>query len=161
MCLIVFPWKIQWFICLSAHETPIVIFSFIYLIFHISWLVMKKLHCRSFRFIYEDWFMPHTAAKLKYPYYWDEQCFQTPVKDELWLLKHSLYIVRCPTLCCNIVLANNGPILYTVVHVCLYSWNSSSLVTHSAMFHAYISNLWWCNILPRDLRTCIWILTRT
>ncbi|KAF7804787.1 auxin-binding protein T85 [Senna tora] len=34
-------------------------------------------------FTYEDWSMPHTAAKLKYPYYWDEQCFQTPPKDEL------------------------------------------------------------------------------
>ncbi|KAK6260139.1 hypothetical protein SCA6_014613 [Theobroma cacao] len=34
-------------------------------------------------FIYEDWFMPHTAAKLKFPYYWDAQCFQEPQKDEL------------------------------------------------------------------------------
>ncbi|KAB2050697.1 hypothetical protein ES319_A12G006000v1 [Gossypium barbadense] len=34
-------------------------------------------------FIYEDWLMPHTAAKLKFPYYWDEQCFQVPQKDEL------------------------------------------------------------------------------
>ncbi|GKU86668.1 hypothetical protein SLEP1_g1162 [Rubroshorea leprosula] len=35
-------------------------------------------------FIYEDWFMPHTAAKLKFPYYWDEQCLQpAPQKDEL------------------------------------------------------------------------------
>ncbi|KAB1203131.1 Auxin-binding protein T85 [Morella rubra] len=34
-------------------------------------------------FIYEDWFMPHIAAKLKFPYYWDEQCLQTPPKDEL------------------------------------------------------------------------------
>ncbi|XVE77734.1 hypothetical protein DITRI_Ditri13aG0086200 [Diplodiscus trichospermus] len=36
-------------------------------------------------FIYEDWFMPHTAAKLKFPYYWDEQCLQEPLsqKDEL------------------------------------------------------------------------------
>ncbi|PIM98271.1 hypothetical protein CDL12_29258 [Handroanthus impetiginosus] len=35
-------------------------------------------------FIYDDWFMPHTAAKLKYPYYWDEKCCQSsPVKDEL------------------------------------------------------------------------------
>lgn len=34
-------------------------------------------------FIYEDWFMPHTAAKLKFPYYWDEQCLQELVKDEL------------------------------------------------------------------------------
>ncbi|XP_028804139.1 auxin-binding protein T85 [Neltuma alba] len=34
-------------------------------------------------FIYEDWFMPHTAARLKFPYYWDEQCFQAPPKDEL------------------------------------------------------------------------------
>ncbi|CAO2839687.1 unnamed protein product [Amaranthus hypochondriacus] len=34
-------------------------------------------------FIYEDWLMPHTAAKLKYPYYWDEQCFDSPAKDEL------------------------------------------------------------------------------
>lgn len=33
-------------------------------------------------FIYDDWFMPHTAAKLKFPY-WDEQCLQSPQKDEL------------------------------------------------------------------------------
>ncbi|XP_043722811.1 auxin-binding protein T85 isoform X2 [Telopea speciosissima] len=33
-------------------------------------------------FIYKDWFMPHTAAKLKFPYYWDEECFESP-KDEL------------------------------------------------------------------------------
>lgn len=35
------------------------------------------------RFIYDDWAMPHTAARLKFPYYWDEQCFEAPVKDEL------------------------------------------------------------------------------
>ncbi|KAL9260139.1 Auxin-binding protein T85-like protein [Drosera capensis] len=34
-------------------------------------------------FIYEDWLMPHTAAKLKYPYYWDEPCFEGHDKDEL------------------------------------------------------------------------------
>ncbi|KAG5514386.1 hypothetical protein RHGRI_035711 [Rhododendron griersonianum] len=34
-------------------------------------------------FIYDDWFMPHIAANLKFPIYWDEQCFQTPAKDEL------------------------------------------------------------------------------
>lgn len=36
-------------------------------------------------FIYEDWSVPHTAAKLKFPYYWDEQCFEAPpsLKDEL------------------------------------------------------------------------------
>ncbi|XP_041022596.1 auxin-binding protein T85 [Juglans microcarpa x Juglans regia] len=34
-------------------------------------------------FIYEDWFMPHTAARLKFPYYWDEHCFEAPPKDEL------------------------------------------------------------------------------
>ncbi|XP_038681929.1 auxin-binding protein T85 [Tripterygium wilfordii] len=36
-------------------------------------------------FIYDDWFMPHTAAKLKFPYYWDEQCLkhEAPPKDEL------------------------------------------------------------------------------
>ncbi|XP_030486427.2 auxin-binding protein T85 [Cannabis sativa] len=35
-------------------------------------------------FVYEDWPMPHNAAKLKFPYYWDEQCFQSPPqKDEL------------------------------------------------------------------------------
>ncbi|KAB1203128.1 Auxin-binding protein 1 [Morella rubra] len=41
--------------------------------------VMKVL------FIYEDWFMPHIAAKWKFPYYWDEQCLQTPptLKDDL------------------------------------------------------------------------------
>ncbi|KAL6623319.1 hypothetical protein ACP70R_033198 [Stipagrostis hirtigluma subsp. patula] len=33
-------------------------------------------------FIYEDWSMPHTAAKLKFPYYWDEDCLPAP-KDEL------------------------------------------------------------------------------
>ncbi|CAA3025586.1 auxin-binding T85-like [Olea europaea subsp. europaea] len=33
-------------------------------------------------FIYDDWLMPHTAAKLKFPIFWDE--YQTqPVKDEL------------------------------------------------------------------------------
>ncbi|CAA7388533.1 unnamed protein product [Spirodela intermedia] len=34
------------------------------------------------KFIYEDWFMPHIATKLKFPYYWDEDCFYEP-KDEL------------------------------------------------------------------------------
>lgn len=35
-------------------------------------------------FIYEDWSMPHTAAKAKFPYYWDEECFMAPYKkDEL------------------------------------------------------------------------------
>lgn len=34
-------------------------------------------------FIYEDWSMPHTAARLKFPYYWDEQCFGSTAKDEL------------------------------------------------------------------------------
>ncbi|XP_062204744.1 auxin-binding protein 4-like [Phragmites australis] len=33
-------------------------------------------------FIYDDWSMPHTAAKLKFPYYWDEDCLPVP-KDEL------------------------------------------------------------------------------
>ncbi|KAK4482249.1 hypothetical protein RD792_009400 [Penstemon davidsonii] len=35
-------------------------------------------------FIYDDWLMPHTAAKMKFPIHWDESCYQTPpVKDEL------------------------------------------------------------------------------
>lgn len=34
-------------------------------------------------FIYDDWSMPHTAARLKYPYYWDEECFEYNPKDEL------------------------------------------------------------------------------
>ncbi|CDP11059.1 unnamed protein product [Coffea canephora] len=35
-------------------------------------------------FIYDDWHMPHTAAKLKFPYYWDEECYlMPPTKDEL------------------------------------------------------------------------------
>ncbi|CAF1702675.1 unnamed protein product [Brassica oleracea var. botrytis] len=34
-------------------------------------------------FTYDDWFMPHTAAKLKFPFFWDEQCFQESQKDEL------------------------------------------------------------------------------
>ncbi|PWZ44282.1 Auxin-binding protein 4 [Zea mays] len=33
-------------------------------------------------FIYDDWSMPHTAAKLKFPYFWDEDCLPAP-KDEL------------------------------------------------------------------------------
>ncbi|EES16076.1 hypothetical protein BDA96_08G126900 [Sorghum bicolor] len=33
-------------------------------------------------FIYDDWSMPHTAAKLKFPYFWDEDCLTAP-KDEL------------------------------------------------------------------------------
>ncbi|CAN6482637.1 unnamed protein product [Victoria cruziana] len=32
-------------------------------------------------FMYQDWTMPHIAAKLKYPYYWDEECLQTPSND--------------------------------------------------------------------------------
>ncbi|KAK9069001.1 hypothetical protein SSX86_013117 [Deinandra increscens subsp. villosa] len=34
-------------------------------------------------FMYDEWQMPHTAAKLKFPYYWDEQLYQTNLKDEL------------------------------------------------------------------------------
>ncbi|KAJ3681101.1 hypothetical protein LUZ60_015590 [Juncus effusus] len=33
-------------------------------------------------FIYDDWSVPHTAATLKYPYYWDKECLENP-KDEL------------------------------------------------------------------------------
>ncbi|KAJ4784978.1 Auxin-binding protein [Rhynchospora pubera] len=33
-------------------------------------------------FIYKDWSMPHVAAKLKYPIFWDEDCWDSP-KDEL------------------------------------------------------------------------------
>uniref|UniRef100_A0A453K1D1 Uncharacterized protein n=1 Tax=Aegilops tauschii subsp. strangulata TaxID=200361 RepID=A0A453K1D1_AEGTS len=33
-------------------------------------------------FLYEDWSMPHTAAKLKFPFVWDEDCLDAP-KDEL------------------------------------------------------------------------------
>nr|AMQ67845.1 auxin-binding protein 4 [Saccharum officinarum] len=33
-------------------------------------------------FIYDDWSVPHTAAKLKFPYFWDEDCLPAP-KDEL------------------------------------------------------------------------------
>ncbi|KAF8776484.1 hypothetical protein HU200_003189 [Digitaria exilis] len=33
-------------------------------------------------FLYDDWSMPHTAAKLKFPFVWDEDCLPTP-KDEL------------------------------------------------------------------------------
>ncbi|XWS46768.1 hypothetical protein CRYUN_Cryun14cG0096400 [Craigia yunnanensis] len=34
-------------------------------------------------FVYEDWSMPHTAARLLFPQPWDEQCLQSPQKDEL------------------------------------------------------------------------------
>ncbi|KAG2629683.1 hypothetical protein PVAP13_3KG444800 [Panicum virgatum] len=33
-------------------------------------------------FLYDDWSMPHTAAKLKFPFVWDEDCLPAP-KDEL------------------------------------------------------------------------------
>ncbi|XP_047050032.1 auxin-binding protein 1-like [Lolium rigidum] len=33
-------------------------------------------------FLYDDWSMPHTAAKLKFPFLWDEDCLAAP-KDEL------------------------------------------------------------------------------
>ncbi|KAG0449452.1 hypothetical protein HPP92_027315 [Vanilla planifolia] len=33
-------------------------------------------------FIYDDWSMPHTAAKLKFPIFFDEECFHES-KDEL------------------------------------------------------------------------------
>ncbi|CDP18622.1 unnamed protein product [Coffea canephora] len=36
------------------------------------------------RFTYDDWFMPHTAAKLLFPIFWDAVCYQTPLeRDEL------------------------------------------------------------------------------
>ncbi|CAI9761434.1 unnamed protein product [Fraxinus pennsylvanica] len=42
-------------------------------------------------FICDDWLMPHPAAQLKFPYYWDEKCYQAPpVKDELKHLKAEL-----------------------------------------------------------------------
>ncbi|EPS58861.1 auxin binding protein 1, partial [Genlisea aurea] len=35
-------------------------------------------------FVYDDWDMRHTAAKLVFPIYWDEKIYQTQVpKDEL------------------------------------------------------------------------------
>nr|QSB37377.1 auxin binding protein 1 [Galium aparine] len=36
-------------------------------------------------FIYDDWFVPHIAATLKFPYYWDEEEYYKlhPVRDEL------------------------------------------------------------------------------
>ncbi|KAK1356097.1 Auxin-binding protein T85 [Heracleum sosnowskyi] len=37
-------------------------------------------------FMYADWYMPHTAAQLKFPYYWDEKCYEnyeTSENDEL------------------------------------------------------------------------------
>ncbi|KAK7392387.1 hypothetical protein VNO78_20824 [Psophocarpus tetragonolobus] len=34
-------------------------------------------------FVYEDWSMPHNAAKVRFPYYWDELCYKEPQKDEL------------------------------------------------------------------------------
>uniref|UniRef100_A0A804ULJ2 Auxin-binding protein 4 n=2 Tax=Zea mays TaxID=4577 RepID=A0A804ULJ2_MAIZE len=41
-----------------------------------------KIGISCYRFIYDDWSMPHTAAKLKFPYFWDEDCLPAP-KDEL------------------------------------------------------------------------------
>ncbi|KAG6415355.1 hypothetical protein SASPL_122766 [Salvia splendens] len=35
-------------------------------------------------FVYDDWFVPHIAAKLLFPVFWDEKSYQTPqVNDEL------------------------------------------------------------------------------
>ncbi|KAJ0979669.1 hypothetical protein J5N97_015143 [Dioscorea zingiberensis] len=33
-------------------------------------------------FISDEWYMPHSAAKLKFPFDWDEECYHQP-KDEL------------------------------------------------------------------------------
>eukprot|EP00252_Welwitschia_mirabilis_P007006 TRINITY_DN18000_c0_g1_i1.p1 TRINITY_DN18000_c0_g1~~TRINITY_DN18000_c0_g1_i1.p1 ORF type:complete len:193 (-),score=34.94 TRINITY_DN18000_c0_g1_i1:194-772(-) len=33
-------------------------------------------------FIYNDWFTPHAAAKLKFPYFWDSDYLKTNVKDD-------------------------------------------------------------------------------
>nr|APX39095.1 auxin binding protein 1 [Zea mays] len=33
-------------------------------------------------FLYDDWSMPHTTAVLKFPFVWDEDCFEA-AKDEL------------------------------------------------------------------------------
>ncbi|GJN34884.1 hypothetical protein PR202_gb23586 [Eleusine coracana subsp. coracana] len=43
-------------------------------------LIFKNFECC--RFVYDDWSMPHVAAKLKFPYFWDEDCLPAP-KDEL------------------------------------------------------------------------------
>jgi hypothetical protein len=43
-------------------------------------LIFSDIACC--RFVYDDWSVPHTAAKLKFPYYWDEDCLSEP-KDEL------------------------------------------------------------------------------
>jgi hypothetical protein len=53
------------------------VFSFSLIITHVLFFI---------RFIYDDWSMPHNAAKLKFPYYWDEQCSEEPSKDELWFI---------------------------------------------------------------------------
>lgn len=35
-------------------------------------------------FVYDDWFMPHIAAKSIFPIFWDERSYQTPpLNDEL------------------------------------------------------------------------------
>ncbi|XP_052171099.1 auxin-binding protein T85 [Diospyros lotus] len=34
-------------------------------------------------FMYQDWYTPHPNAKLKFPCYWDEECFQSQPKIEL------------------------------------------------------------------------------
>ncbi|KAK6940876.1 Auxin-binding protein [Dillenia turbinata] len=34
-------------------------------------------------FVYEDWFMPHAAAKLAFPIPWDARCLEAPFKYEL------------------------------------------------------------------------------
>uniref|UniRef100_A0A7N0T643 Uncharacterized protein n=1 Tax=Kalanchoe fedtschenkoi TaxID=63787 RepID=A0A7N0T643_KALFE len=35
-------------------------------------------------FIYDDWSMPHTAAKLMFPAFWDEECLkEESIKEEL------------------------------------------------------------------------------
>ncbi|XP_057782608.1 auxin-binding protein T85-like [Salvia miltiorrhiza] len=33
-------------------------------------------------FVYDDWFMPHTAAKLLSPIFWDQGSYQTPQEND-------------------------------------------------------------------------------
>ncbi|GMH10493.1 hypothetical protein Nepgr_012334 [Nepenthes gracilis] len=52
---------------------------------------MKLVNPISVRFVYEDWLMPHAAAKLKFPYYWDEPCYEALATDLLnKVLRHAM-----------------------------------------------------------------------
>ena len=46
-------------------------------------IITNDWHDLIFRYRYDDWSTPHTAAKLIFPFLFDAKCYKPPTKDEL------------------------------------------------------------------------------